>query len=243
MARNDRAFTLVELLIVITIVALLLALTLPALREARNAAHTTICLNNLKQLGLHTEDYASSRKFKMPRSRHSAGFGRNSWSFMYYEQITDERFERRDDLWVETLNSHFHCPLDGTTNTIEDWRDHLSYGYNVYFELTPSETADVNGVDGPSWRLITSAPQPSRTVLFAELPSSSFADHIMAHFWSRFDAPPEVATDRHRSGSAYAFLDGHAALAPFEQTYDLTRNLDLWNPDRNIDLVTTRGDH
>ncbi len=63
---TPRAFTLIELLVVISIIALLIGILLPALGAARGAARASVCLSNVRQLGIGQAAYAAASKDWLP---------------------------------------------------------------------------------------------------------------------------------------------------------------------------------
>ena len=80
--RRSKAFTLLELLVVMAVIALLAALLLPALSRAKETVRRTACLNNLKQVNLaihlYADDYLDPKAVKSFVDGH-AGFVKIYW--------------------------------------------------------------------------------------------------------------------------------------------------------------------
>jgi len=68
MRKEQKAFTLVELLIVVAIIAILLAVLVPTLNKVRESARRVVCASNLKQIGLLMEYYCADFKGYYPQS-------------------------------------------------------------------------------------------------------------------------------------------------------------------------------
>jgi prepilin-type N-terminal cleavage/methylation domain-containing protein len=113
-----RAFTLVELLVVIAIIGILVALLLPAVQAAREAARRSQCVNNLKQIGLAVHNYHDTRKSVPPTFVVGAGWGTWLMNIMPYLEEgnalalrqPDLNFYGQTDQAVQSHVSVFLCP-------------------------------------------------------------------------------------------------------------------------------------
>src|SRR3972149_3378000 len=90
---HRRAFTLVELLVVIAIIGILVALLLPAIQAAREAARRAQCMNNFKQIGLAAHGFHDARK-RLPPFR--IADGQPTWLMLILDYMEESQIK---NLW------------------------------------------------------------------------------------------------------------------------------------------------
>lgn len=139
--RCRRGFTLVELLVVITIIGILIALLLPAVQAARESARCLQCKNNLKQLALGVLGYESASGVFPPGEIHGATRNHCNWTAQIgiwcnmilprmeqqgaYDKLDFDiypQYASADNIEVSRMQFPFmHCPSDGYRGLTTPW--------------------------------------------------------------------------------------------------------------------------
>ncbi len=202
---GSERFTLIELLVVIAIIAILAAMLLPALAQAREKARTASCVNNLKQIALAALMYADDNQ----ETTLSYEVRNYSGTTTYY------RWEPHVFPYMKSLDST-RCPSDSATSlsgSADPWRYYGGYGYNYYY---------------CGFVRLAQIAQPSDTVMFCDVgrqDSSGSGVYRSAHV-NRPGEPTYVYITRpdfrHNKFASVSFQDGHVQPQTFGRFHPKT---------------------
>ena len=155
MLRKREGFTLVELLVVITIIIILAAILFPVFARAREKAMQTKCINNLKQMGqgiaMYEDDYDAPMPFNVKDEVNAAGVV-GILTYQYFWKDLMEPYVKQlkgghyAGVYEEYEGELYKCPSAPIEEYTVGYMTMRTYGYNPYF----SKFTSTNDVKYPS---------------------------------------------------------------------------------------------
>lgn len=209
---KHNAFTLIELLIVIAIIAILAAILFPVFALAREKARQTGCLSNLKQVGLGSAMYAQDYDENLVHTE--LGGDISDLNERYWGDMLQPYIKNWQVLSCPSSGSQPLKFKNGAGSFSEQWSYH--YGINDITDNSPTCTPSgfPNGPDNPDCKHIGVAGMPlagisytSSTILVADsLPSNSDTGNVSTGI-ATSSSPTDLAHSRHEINWQLGYRD------------------------------------
>jgi len=220
---TQKRFTLIELLVVIAIIAILAAMLMPALQQARETAKSADCISKLKQLAFGAMTYAdASDGFFMPPAKDNSKSGydgktESSWWFVLVKQMGIPKRTGKD-----MSKSPVFCQSYGGSDTWDDsqrqitdpsygWDSTLGYGWKYGVNLTllrhysPSTSSATGYAMGHPIKR-EAIRRPSKVFQFGDSAQYRVGETSV---WYGVSHPHSTLSGRHNEKGNVSFFDGH----------------------------------
>jgi prepilin-type N-terminal cleavage/methylation domain-containing protein len=191
--RARRGFTLVELLVVIAIIGILVALLLPAVQAAREAARRMQCGNNLKQIVLASHNYHDTH-LAFPAGRNARSISTHAFILPYLEQVNVATTIDYNVSWNHANNavprgtrlSVFECPSDPQASVPSGWAGtsyRANQGSGLLWGRAPTNPSDVNyGMPDPNGVFYVNSWLRMAEILDGTSNTAAFSEHCRGDF-------------------------------------------------------------
>ena len=224
------AFTLIEILVVISVIALLMAILFPSLAASKNAAKMVLCQSNLRQLAIANQSYANDyNDYSIPGAIDIDTTNLHRWYGT--RTSTDDPFDTTKGAIASYLEQcDLQCPQKVRFTELSpsnELYEHGNGGYGYNFVYIGSKIWS-SGLEEPNSResaKLADIKQPTATLLFSDTAMASRVDMEPALIQYAFIEPRFFVVDkepvpvwspapsihfRHRKRAGVVWADGHA---------------------------------